>query len=109
VQRGDGQVAGVADGGEAGHVVPLDGAVERGLEGLQVGDVDVADVDAFFGQQRRQLAERFLGQAGLDLDLRRPGRRLGGAAAHVGHGSSSQRRRLAAADATSWQCAAPAR
>ena len=64
--------SGVADGGEPGHVVPLDGAVHRRLEGLQVGDIDVVDVDAFLGQQGRQLAQRFLGQAGLDLDLRRP-------------------------------------
>ena len=103
-QRGDGQVAGVADGGEAGHVAPLDGAVQRGLQGLQVGDVDVADVDAFLGQQRRQLAQRFLRQAGLDLDLRRAraaARGCGGACRPCAHLPSAGR--LAAAVATSWQ------
>ena len=62
-QGGDGQVAGVADGGEAGHVVPFDGAVECRLQGVQVGHVDVVDVDAFLGQQRRELAQSLLAQA----------------------------------------------
>jgi hypothetical protein len=40
----------VPDGGEHGHVVPLDGTAERLLQRVRVGDVDVVDVDAFFGQ-----------------------------------------------------------
>ena len=83
-QRGDGQVAGVAWPGEHGHVAPLDRAVHRSLQGWQVGDVDVAGVDALLGQQRRQLAQQFLRHAGLDLDLREPGGGLRAAAAHVG-------------------------
>jgi hypothetical protein len=38
-------------------------------------------VDAFLGQQRGELAQGFLRHARLDLDLRRPGRRLGAARA----------------------------
>ena len=62
-QRGDGQVARVADGGEAGHVLPFDRALQRRLQGVQVGDVDVVDVDALFGEQRRELAQRLARRA----------------------------------------------
>jgi len=82
--HGDGgQLAGVPDGGEHGHVVPLDRAVERLLQGARVGGVDVIDVDAFFSQQRRELLQQLVRRTGLELDLRRPGGWLGGAAAHV--------------------------
>ena len=50
-----GAPAGLADRGEQGHVVPFDGAVQCLLQGAPVGRVDVVDVDAFLGQQRRQL------------------------------------------------------
>jgi hypothetical protein len=77
--------SGVPDGGEHGHVVPLDRAAERLLQRVQVGDVDVIDVDAFLGQQRRQLLQQLVRHAGLELDLRRSGGWLGGTAAHVWH------------------------
>jgi hypothetical protein len=79
-QCGAGQVARVAHWGEAGHVMPSDGAVQRRLQGHQVGDVD-----AFLGRQRRELAQCFLRQPWRELDLRRSRRWFGAAAAHVGH------------------------
>jgi hypothetical protein len=86
-----------ADRGEHGHVVPFDGPVERLLQGVRVGHVDVADVDAFLGEQRCQLVQQLVGHAGLELDLRRPCGRFGAAASHVWHavhcGRPSLRRR----------------
>ena len=79
-QCGDGQVARVTHGGEAGHVVPLDSAVQHRLQGGQVGDVD-----AFPGQQRRELAHCFLRRPWRELDLRQSRRWFRAAAAHVGY------------------------
>ena len=42
--------------------MPLDGAVERLLQGVRVGDVDVIDVDAFLSQQRRELLQQLAWQ-----------------------------------------------
>ena len=50
----------MADRGEPGHVMAFDGAVQRRLQGVDVAHVDVVDVDAFLGEQRRELAQRFL-------------------------------------------------
>jgi hypothetical protein len=51
-QRGDRVLAGLADWGEASHVQSFDRAVHRGLERVDVGRVEVVDVNAFLGQQR---------------------------------------------------------
>ncbi len=67
-ERGDGQVPRVAHRGEPGHVAPLDRAVHRRPEGFHVGNVNVVDVDAFLGEQRRQLAQLFLCHAGFELE-----------------------------------------
>jgi hypothetical protein len=65
--------------------VPLDGAVHRRLQGVQVGHVDVVDVDAVLGQQRRQLAQHLLGHPRLVLDLRHARCWFRVAASHVRH------------------------
>ena len=61
---GRGEVACVSDRGEHGHVVPVDGVAKCLLQRVQVGHVDVADVDAFLGQQRCELAQQLIGHAG---------------------------------------------
>lgn len=54
--------------------------------GLPVAfDVQVVDVDAFLGEQRRELAQRFLRKPWLELDLRRTWWWFRAAPAHVGH------------------------
>ncbi len=45
---------------------------------VQVGDVDVVEVDALYGEQRREFAQRFLRRPWLELDLRRSGQIKGG-------------------------------
>ena len=58
------------------------GPVERLLQRVQVGHVDVIDVDAFLGEQRRQLVQQLVRHAGLELDpraARRAARGRGGA------------------------------
>ena len=39
----------VADRGEQGHVAPLDRPVHGALQRLDVGNIDVFDIDTFFG------------------------------------------------------------
>ena len=81
-----GEFAGVPGRGEHGHVAPFDSAAECLLQRVRVGHVDVAGIDAFLGQQRCELAQQLIGHAGLDLDVRQPGRRrFGSAASHVWH------------------------
>jgi hypothetical protein len=65
--------------------VPFGGAVQCRLQGVGIGHVDVASVDAFLGQQRRELAHGLLAEARRELNLRWSRRWFGGAAAHVGH------------------------
>jgi hypothetical protein len=68
-ERADHGVPGRPDRGKASQVVPLDRPVQRRLQGGQVGDVDVVEVDAFLGQQRRQLVQRLVGQPGRKPNL----------------------------------------
>jgi hypothetical protein len=78
-------LARVADRGEQGHVVPLDGSVHGALQRLDVRNA--VDIDAFLGEQGCQLAQHLVGHAGLELDPRRAWRRLGVASAHLCHGT----------------------
>ena len=74
-ERVGGDLSGRADRGEQFEVASFDSAVERRLQGVHVGDVVAGQVDAFFGQQRRQLAQHLVGYAGRVLDAwgARPG------------------------------------
>jgi hypothetical protein len=71
--------------GEQLQVATFDRAVERVLQGVEVGDVDVVDVDAFFGQQWRQIAQHLVGEPRLELDLRHPWWWFRAAPTHVRH------------------------
>jgi hypothetical protein len=72
--------------------VPFDGPVQRSLQRGHVRGVQLAggvDVDAFLGEQRRELAEQLVRHSGpvLDLQARVCGLRAG--AAHRRHGDPS--------------------
>ena len=84
-QGGDGQVAGVADGGEAGHVVPLDGAVSAAcrvaMSGMSMLSTSMPS-SASSGASSRSVCSA---RPGVSWILRRSRRWFGAAAAHVGH------------------------
>lgn len=86
-QRGDDQVAGCSDRGEQVHALPLDRALDRRLQRLQVRHcLGVAQVNALLGQQRRELAQRLVGHPGPVFNSGRAGRRLWGRAVYVHQG-----------------------
>lgn len=73
-------------GREQLHVAALDGPVERGPQGLHVGDaVRVVEVDAVLGEKRGQLAHQVVGHTGRVDDLGAGPRRFGRGTARVGH------------------------
>lgn len=76
---------GMTDRGEAGDVEPFDRPGQRRLHGIGVGQVDVVDVDAFLGEQGRELAHRVLGEPGLPGHLRVHREWVGAASRRVGH------------------------
>jgi hypothetical protein len=81
----DGDLAGRAGRGEQFEVASFDGAVQGGLQCFEVRGIVAGQVEAFFGQQRRQFAQHLVGHARLVLDAGQPCRRFRAASAHVCH------------------------
>ena len=88
MERDDGDLASGTDGCEQRHVPALHRPVERALERVEVIDLEVADVDAILGEERRKLLHEVVGHARGELDLGRPRWWLRIAASQFGHGPS---------------------
>lgn len=84
-QGDDRDVADVADRAEQLHVAALHRAVKHTLQRLQIGDVDVVDIDAFLGQQGRQLTQRLVREPRSVLDLWHAWRWFGSVSTYVRH------------------------